>query len=150
MPTDRAHGKVVVGAAPEQVLAVLRDVESQPRWMREITSAEVLEEYEDGLVATAAFELVTKIGSDTYTLEYDHADDGLTWTLVEGGMLSGQDGAYRLVDVGGGRTEVRLELVVEHSIRAPRFIRHRVFNGFVSGALHGLKTYVEDEDPRRT
>ena len=143
MPTDHAHAAVVVAAPADDVLAVLRDVGSQPDWVPEVTSVEVLEEYEDGTVATAAFELVTKIGSDSYTLEFDHEDDGMTWRLLQGRMQHGQDGAYRLTDLGDGGTQVDLHLTVEHSLHAPGFIRRRVFDRFVRGSLEGLKAYVE-------
>ena len=44
---------------------------------------------------------------DKYTLAYDwDADREVTWTLVEGNMLKTLDGAYTLVDLGDGRTEV--------------------------------------------
>ncbi len=143
MPTDHASGSVVVPAAVAHVLAVLRAVESQPEWVPQITAAELLEEYEDGTPATAAFVLSTAIGTDRFTLEYEHADDAMTWTLVTGSMLKAQDGGYRLRDLGDGSTEVRLDLTVEHSIAAPGFLRRKVFGGFVDGALAGLRSYLQ-------
>jgi uncharacterized membrane protein len=143
VPTDKAHAVLVVAAPADDVLAVLRDVAAQPDWVPEVRSVEVLEEYEDGTVATAAFHLVTKIGSDSYTLEYTHDDDGMSWHLVEGRMQHGQQGAYRLSDLGEGGTEVDLRLTVVHSMPAPGFLRRRVFDNFVKGSLRGLKQYVE-------
>jgi uncharacterized membrane protein len=134
---------VTVRAPFDEVLAVLRDVAAQPQWAPKITAAELLEEYEDGTPATASFELSTAIGSDEFTLEYEHADDAMSWVLVSGRMQRGQQGEYRLRDLGGGRTEVSLDLTVEHPLSAPGFLRRKVFGGFVDGVLAGLRGYLE-------
>lgn len=143
MPVDSASASVVIAAPFDDVLAVVRDVASQVDWVREITSAELLEEYEDGTPATAVFEMTTTLGADRYTLEYEHGDDAMSWTLVEGTMQKAQNGSYTLRDLGEAGTEVTLSLEIEHSIPAPGFIRKKIFKGVVEGNLAGLKTYVE-------
>ena len=143
MPTDSATASVTIAAPFDDVLAVVRDVASQVEWVREITAAELLEEYEDGTPATAVFDMATTLGADRYTLEYEHADDAMSWTLVEGTMQKAQNGSYTLRDLGKGGTEVTLALEIEHSIPAPGFIRKKIFKGVVEGNLAGLKTYVE-------
>lgn len=139
---DKSSATVVITAPFEEVLTVVRDVASQPLWAKEITEAEVLEEYEDGTVATARFTMVSGLGTDTYTLEYEHGPDRMSWVMVDSGVLLGQQGSYVLHDLGM-RTEVRLSLEVEHTIKAPGFIRRRVFGKVVSGNAHGLKAFVE-------
>lgn len=143
MPTDHASGSIVVAAAPDAVLAVLRDVEAQPQWVPQVTAAELLEEYEDGTPATASFRLTTPMGDDDFTLEFAHEDDGLSWTLVSSHVQKSQDGAYRLRPTGDGSTEVTLDLTVEHGMSLPGFLRRKVFGGWVDGSLRGLKGYVE-------
>ncbi len=143
MPVDRAHASVVVAAPLAEVLAAVRDVASQTDWIGEITEAELLEEYEDGTPATARFEMTTRLGVDHYTLEYEHADDAMSWVLVEGEMQQGQQGSYRLRELGAHSTEVTLTLEVDHSISAPGFLRKMIFKGVVEGNLASLKTYVE-------
>ena len=119
MPTDHASGSIVVDAAPDAVLAVLRDVEAQPQWVPQVTAAELLEEYEDGTPATASFRLTTPMGDDDFTLEFAHEDDGLSWTLVSSHVQKAQDGSYRLRPTGDGGTEVTLDLTVEHGLSLP-------------------------------
>ena len=143
MPVDSATATAVVAAPIEVVLAALRDVTSQVDWVSQITSAELLEEYEDGTPATARFEMTTRMGVDHYTLEYEHSVDAMSWTLTEGEMQQAQTGSYRLRDLGDGRTEVTLSLDVDHSISAPGFIRRRIFHSVVEGNVAGLKDYVE-------
>lgn len=143
MPTDKASASVTVAAPFDDVLAAVRDVVSQAEWVKEITSAELLEEYEDGTPATARFEMTTGLGSDQYTLEYEHAANAMSWTLAEGGMQKAQDGSYTLRDLGDRGTEVTLDLSIDHSIPAPGFLRKKIFKGVVEGNLAGLKRYVE-------
>ena len=143
MATDHASGSIVVAAAPDQVLAVLRDVEAQPQWVPQVTTAELLEEYEDGTPATASFRLTTPMGDDDFTLEFAHEDDGLSWTLVSSHVQKAQAGSYRLRPTGDGATEVTMDLTVEHGLSLPGFLRRKVFGGWVDGSLRGLKEYVE-------
>jgi Polyketide cyclase / dehydrase and lipid transport len=143
VPTDHASGSIVIDAPPADILAVLRDVAAQPQWAAQVTSAELLEEYEDGTPATAAFELATPMGNDQFTLEFAHADDGMSWKLVSSRMQTAQDGWYRLQPTDDGRTDVTLDLTVEHGISVPGFLRKQLFQGWVDGSLRGLKKYVE-------
>jgi len=143
MPVDHAKASIVVEAPFEDVLAVLRDVASQPEWVPDITAAELLEEYEDGTPATARLETTTKIGSDTFVLEYTSTDSTLEWTLVESTMMKAQNGSYTLQATGESTTEVTFALEIEHSIRAPGFLRRSIFGGVVKGTLAGLKEYTE-------
>jgi ribosome-associated toxin RatA of RatAB toxin-antitoxin module len=143
--TDRSTADTVVDAPPERVLAVLRDVERQPDWLPQITAAELLEQNEDGTPATAAFRLSTPVGSDQFTVRYQHEPDAMSWSLVSSsGLQSGQNGRFEVADAGGGRTRVTFTLEMEHSIRAPGFLRQSVFDSFVTGALAGLRAYLAE------
>jgi Polyketide cyclase / dehydrase and lipid transport len=126
------------------VLAVLRDVESQPEWIPEILEAELLEVYEDDdLPATARFKASATVGTDQYTLSYEHADDGLSWTMVEGRMQTGQEGVYRLVELAPDVTEVTYDLTIHHNLPLPGFLRSKVIKGLVDSTLQGLKAHLE-------
>jgi hypothetical protein len=144
MPTDEANLTMEIDAPFAEVLATLRDVESQVTWVPEILEAELLEEYEDnGLPATARFKATTPVGSDEYTLEYEHMDDGMSWTLVSGKLQTGQEGRYLLRGLDGGGTGVTFSLRISHHLPLPGFIRQRVIKGLVSDTLNGLKGYLE-------
>lgn len=143
MPKDTATASTIIDAPADVVLAAIRDVSSQEVWLKEMTSVELTEEYEDGTPATAIFEVTTGIGADRYTLEYEHTDDGMSWTMVEGKLQKAQDGAYVLRSVDADHTEVTLTLEVDHSIPAPGFLRKKIFNNVVQSTLVGLKGFVE-------
>lgn len=147
MPTDEATLTVEVDAPFDEALATIRDVESQVTWVPEILEAEVLEEYEDdGLPATAHFKATAPVGSDEYTLEYDHTDDGMSWTLVTGKLQSGQEGRYQLRALDDDRTEVTFSLKISHHLPLPGFVRNRVINGLVSNTVNGLKAHLESAE----
>jgi len=143
VPVDRSSATVVIAARLAEVLDAVRDVESQQIWAKEITAATVLEEYEDGTVATARFTMVSGLGTDTYVLEYEHGPDSMSWTMVESQVLAGQWGSYALRDLGDHRTEVTVTLEVDHAIHAPGFLRRRVFGRVVTHNAQGLKAYLE-------
>lgn len=143
MPTDHAVQTVVIDAPFDTVLAQVRDVESQTEWVKEVLEAELLEEYEDGLPATAHFRSSTTIGTDEYTLSYEHFDDGMGWSLVKGKLQTAQDARYTLRPDGDDRTEVTFDLTISHNLPVPGFIRSRVIKGVVNSTVTGLKSYLE-------
>ena len=144
MPTDKASQTVVIDAPLERVLATIRDVQTQPQWVKEILQAELLEEFEDGTPATASFRASSPVGSDRYTLAYEHTAHTMKWHLVKGRLQTAQDGTYTVHRKAAGHTEVTFELQISHNLPLPRFIRSRVIEGLVESTLTGLKRYLED------
>ncbi len=143
MPTDRASQTIEITAPYDRVLATIRDVESQPQWVKEVLTAELLEEFEDGTPATAHFTATTPVGRDDYTLAYEHSADGLSWSLVSGRLQTGQDATYSLHRLGKTQTQVTFELQISHHLPLPGFIRRKVITDLVSSTVTGLKGYLE-------
>jgi len=82
------------------------------------------------------------VGSDEYTLEYEHSDDGLTWSLVKGKLQSAQNGEYVLRALDGDRTEVTFTLRITHPLPLPGFLRRKVISGLVDSTVTGLQTFA--------
>lgn len=144
MPTDTAVQSIEVEAPLARVLARLRDVESQVDWIPEILEAELLEVYEeDGLPATAWFKAAATVGTDQYTLSYEHSDCGMSWVMVRGRLQTGQEGEYTLERLGRSRTRVTYSLTIHHNLPLPGFVRSKVIRGLVASTLNGLKTSLE-------
>jgi len=144
MPTDRAVQTIEVDAPLDRVLATLRDVEGQVEWIPEILEAELLEVYEaDDLPATARFKASATVGTDQYTLAYEHSDTGMSWTMLQGRMQTGQEGVYELEPLDGKRTNVTYDLTIHHNLPLPGFVRNKVIKGLVSSTLNGLKSHLE-------
>ncbi|MHB8275316.1 MAG: SRPBCC family protein [Dermatophilaceae bacterium] len=123
MPTDHATETVIVAAPVKRVLATVRDVGSQPKWVKEVLEAEVLEKYDDGTPAMAHFTATSPVGKDTYTLAYEHTVDAMRWRLVKGRLQTGQDATYTLRNLGKGKTEVTFDLTIQHNLPLPGFLR---------------------------
>lgn len=151
MPTDTATQSVEVQARFEEVLATLRDVESQAEWIPEIIRAEVLEVY-DGtdLPATARFKASAAVGTDDYVLSYRHTATTMSWTMLEGRLQTGQEGHYRLQRHGPERTQVTYTLTIHHNLPLPGFVRNRVIQGLVKSTLTGLRERCSPARPGRS
>jgi hypothetical protein len=144
MPTDTATQTVEVKAPFAEVLATIRDIESQVQWIPEILEAELLEVYEDdGLPATARFKASATVGTDEYTLSYEHTDSTMSWSMVQGRLQTGQEGSYTLSALSPDRTAVTYTLTIHHNLPLPGFIRSRVIKGLVNSTLTGLKEHLE-------
>jgi Polyketide cyclase / dehydrase and lipid transport len=144
MPTDHAQQTIEIEASYDDVLATLHDIESQAEWIPEILEAELIEVYEDDdLPATATFSASSSVGTDHYTLSYEHGDDTMSWTMVEGRLQTGQEGCYQLKRLGPHSTEVTYDLTIHHHLPLPGFLRSRVIAGLVDHTLTGLKGRLE-------
>ncbi len=138
MPTDTATSTVVVAAPLDMVLEHLLDVEDTPHWVPDIKELEVLTRNDDGTPLTAAVAASTAVGTDRYTLRYEHSPTGLSWHLVEGRMQTGQDAEYVLRALDPARTEVTFSLTISHNLPLPGFIRNRTIKGLVANNTGGL------------
>ena len=143
MPTDTSTQSVEIAASAADVLATLRDVAGQPDWIPEILEAEVLTTFDSGLPATARFKAKATVGTDRYTLSYDHDDDGMSWTMLSGVLQTGQEGLYTVTPLAPGRVRVTYELTIHHNLPLPGFVRSRVIRGLVASTLGGLKSHLE-------
>ncbi|MTE17114.1 SRPBCC family protein [Nocardia aurantiaca] len=144
MPTDSATRTVRVHAPLATVLATIRDVNSQAEWIPEIREAAVLEADErTGLPATARFTASAPVGTDSYTLRYRHRDDGMSWSMVQGRLQTGQEGNYQLDEITPDTTSVTYQLTIHHNLPLPGFIRGRIIRGLVDSTLTGLQKRVE-------
>ncbi|MEO6789567.1 MAG: SRPBCC family protein [Ornithinibacter sp.] len=144
MPTDTATTTVVVDAPLDSVLATLRDVENQPQWVPEIKEVEVLSRNEDGTVLTARVAASSPLGTDRYTLTYEHGPVGMTWHLLEGRLQTGQDATYVLSPRVDGRTDVTFTLTISHNLPLPGFLRSRTIKGLATSNTGGLVTHFSD------
>jgi uncharacterized membrane protein len=142
MPTDTASATVVVQAPIDRVLETLRDVETQPDWVSDIREVKVLTRNDDGPPLTAEVAASTAVGTDRYTLTYEHSPDGMSWHLVEGRLQTGQDASYALRPLDDHSTEVTLTLTISHNLPLPGFIRSRTIKGLVANITGGLVKHL--------
>ena len=141
---EQTTSSIVVDAEPAAVMEVIGDFAAYPEWAKGVQEATVVEEGPGGWARRVFFRLDVAPIKDEYTLEYDwDGYDEVTWTLVEGKMLSALDGAYVLRALAGGRTEVTYRLALDLSIPLIGMLKRKGEKILIDTALKGLKKRVE-------
>jgi ribosome-associated toxin RatA of RatAB toxin-antitoxin module len=139
---DQASSSITIDAAPDAVLAVIRDVEAYPQWTGGIAKAEVLEEGTGG-PKRVAFSMSQSGLSDEYTLDYDWKPDGVSWSLAEPSKLQkSQRGSYRLAEEGG-KTQVTYHLTMDIKVPMIGLMKRKAEKMIIDSALKELKKRVE-------
>ena len=144
---EQTTSSIVIDAGPAEIMAVIADFESYPRWAKGVTTADVVSTYDAGPDAGRAeqvfFALDVSPIKDEYTLRYDwDGDRQVTWNLVEGKMLRALDGAYVLVPRAEA-TEVTYRLALDVSIPLIGMLKRKGEKILIDTALKGLKKRVE-------
>lgn len=145
--SDKASSTIVIGAAPEAVLAVIADLPAYPQWASFMSDVQVLETYDDGRAKVARFTLDAGLIKDIYSVTYTWTQDSVRWSLVEGQMLKALDGEYSVRAVDGG-TEVSYELEVDTAVPVIGLLKRKAEKVIIDTALKGLKKRVESGVPR--
>jgi len=135
--------EVVIEASPEEILAVVADVESTPVRSPQYQSAEVLEAYEDGRPHKVKVKIKAAGLTDEQIVEYKWADNVVTWTLVKASQLRSQDGKYTLTP-DGDKTKVRFDLSIDLAVPLPGFVVKRIIKGAMDSGTDGLRKQVLD------
>jgi carbon monoxide dehydrogenase subunit G len=140
---DQTTSSIHISAPAAAVMAVIADFESYPSWATGVKRAEVVQAGADGRAEQVQFALDASPIKDEYTLSYEWDDDRqVTWTLVQGRVLKGMDGAY-LLDETGDETEVTYRLAVDVAIPMIGMLKRKAEKVIIDTALKGLKRRVE-------
>ncbi len=95
----------------EKFYQAIVDYKSYPQFVDGMKSVEVVSESGDS--ATVKFNL-SLIKEVTYTLKLTgKKNEAVNWSLVSGDLMKVNNGAWKLKDLGGGKTEVTYSLEVE-------------------------------------
>ena len=140
---DQTTSSILISAEPAAVMAVIADFDAYPEWAKGVKRAEVRSE-SGGWADEVFFVLDVAPIKDEYTLAYEwDGYDEVTWSLVEGKVLTSMDGAYTLRDRGDGSTEVTYRLALDLSIPLIGMIKRKGEKMIIDTALKGLKKRVE-------
>lgn len=141
---DQSTQSIVVAAPPADIMAVIADFASYPRWAEAVRTCEVLENGPDDLPRRVHFVLEAGAIKDDYVLEYRWAADlsRVDWHLVTGQMQKSQDGSYALRPLAEG-TEVTYTLTVDLSIPLLGMFKRKAEKVIMDTALRELKKQVE-------
>lgn len=148
--SESAVEQATVSATRDRCFEVATDVASYPDWARGVTTVTVVDRDEQGRVSQALFEVEAIGRSARYELAYDYSDAPrkLSWSLVDGDLMTALDGAYTFedsVDLPGG-TDVRYELTIDLAVPLPGFVKRRAEGKIIEAALPYFCKRVESDD----
>lgn len=134
--------EVVIEATPEEIFAVVADVESTPTWSPQYQKAEVIDTDDEGRPRVVKQTIKTVGITDVLTVEYTWEPDKVSWELVKASQLKSQKCSYTLAPPQGQATKVRFDITVELAIPLPGFILKKVMKGALDVATDGLRKEV--------
>lgn len=137
---NRTESSIEIAAAPDDVMAVIADLERYPEWVDALTTVEI-KSNRAGRPDLVRMVLSHKLLSDDYTVRYDFGDDVVSWKLVEGRTLKAMDGSYRVQPNGTG-SRVTYTLSVDVAVPLPALIKRTAEKTITDAALKGLKKQV--------
>jgi ribosome-associated toxin RatA of RatAB toxin-antitoxin module len=141
---DHASASIVINAKPATVMATIADIANYPTWVGQIEETEIIEVGPDGRPTRARMRVNAVVAKDEFVSDYTwDGDEKVSWSLVEGQMMSAQDGSYSLRDLGEGQTEVTYDLTVDVKVKIPGLLRRKIQSGIIDAALKDLKKHVE-------
>ena len=136
---DQASSSITINGSVDEVLAVIRDVESYPEWTGGISKVVV----DEPGPARATFTMSQSGVSDEYTLDYAWKADGVSWTLAAPSkMMKSQKGSYQL-ELSGAGTKVTYLLTIDLKIPMIGLMKRKAEKMIIDTALKELKKRVE-------
>ena len=147
---DKVSDSVKINASPEEVMAVIANLEDYPSWSDGFTSVEIVSTHDDGGPKDVSFTIATPIGKDVYEISYVWAgNDSVSWSRntddagkPKSSMMKRLIGSYTLTPQGEG-TKVTYELEIDPKIPMMGFMKKKAASTIVDQALNGLKKRVE-------
>ncbi|WP_421844209.1 SRPBCC family protein [Mycobacterium sp.] len=140
MAVNESRG-VVIEASPEEILAVIVDVETMPDWSSIHESATVLDRDEHGRPLRARMKVKIAGVSDEIVLAYTWHDDGVSWIQESSKASRSQEGRYTLTPQGD-KTHAKFDLKVDPIVPMPGFVMKRAVKGVMELNTDGLRKRV--------
>ena len=150
-PVERSY--VVKRASPQEVYAVVVDVEAYPRLFPELKAVRIVERRPaaPGTPMVLRVELRAQVVlAVRYVIDMRCDPDALTvdWTFVEGDVVVDSRGAWRFTPEGEGtKTVYRVSLSVKAPL--PGFVLRKATDALVSASIPAMFASIEREVHRR-
>jgi ribosome-associated toxin RatA of RatAB toxin-antitoxin module len=143
---SEARKKFTIDATPEEVYAVLTDLEAYPSIFSDCTGVLVLDKEDDSWVMEQTVKIIKEF---TYTLALKGVPNrSLEWKQVEGPFKTDEGGWY-LTELPDGRTEVEYRIKMEFGIPVPRSILSTILEKNLPSMFEELKTEVKRRKPEK-
>ena len=140
---DLASSTITISAPPDEVMAVIADIDRYPEWTGQIKSAQVLDADASGRPRQARFVMDAGVLKDEYVLEYDWNPSGVSWQLVGTSTVQkSQVGSYAVAPRADG-SEVTYSLSVDIAMPMLGMFKRKAEKMIMDSALKELKKRVE-------
>ncbi|SDS11986.1 SRPBCC family protein [Microlunatus soli] len=137
---NSTQSSIEIPADPDQVMAVIADLDGYPQWVDALSTVEVLTTRDDR-PDTVRMVLEHKLLSDDYTVAYQWQPERVSWKLIEGRTLKAMDGSYEIEQIAAG-TKVTYTLSVDVNLPLPGLLKRTAEKTIIDAALKGLKRQV--------
>jgi len=120
----KTEKSVVIHAPPEKVFEVISDYEKYPEFLPEVKKVKV--ESGQGNIKDVTYTIDIKAKVINYTLRHTaKPPHEVTWTMVRGEMMKGNDGAWLLRQVPEG-TEATYQIDLRLGALVPAMIERKL------------------------
>jgi ribosome-associated toxin RatA of RatAB toxin-antitoxin module len=137
-----AQKSIVIEVTPDQLFDVIADYEKYPEFLPEVRSAKVA--FGTGGVKEVTYSVDIKAKVISYTLKHVAERPGkVTWTLLRGEMMKGNDGSWVLKPAPGGGTEATYSVDLKLSALVPSFIEKALAEQQLPALLANFKKRAE-------
>ncbi len=136
---------IEIDASPEELFAIVTDLESYPDWVDGMKDVDVLGTDDNDLPLRSTMTLDVTIRTVTYTLSYEYDyPTSVAWTSEEGGDIKRIDGSYTFEQAAEDEpTTVTYELTIDPGFPVPGFMIRKAQKAIMNAALKGLKSQAE-------
>ncbi len=136
-----AKKTVTMDVGPTELLKVIEDYESYPKFVDGMKNAKVLERKESGgkNYVRVAYTLEILSKEMQYVLDHVRSSGGLEWSLVESNFMKVNSGKWILEPKGTQKTDVTYELNLDFKIPVPSFM----LSGLVKSSLPSMLSAFE-------
>ena len=136
--------EIDIKASVAEVMEVLADVESLPRWSAAHRESEILAADADGWPTKVRSKIQQFGVSDEMLLDYTWYDGEVSWQLAEpSNALNVQNASYVITDNGDGSSHVVFSLEVDLKIKLPSLVVKQAQKMIADVSTKGLKKEVE-------
>jgi ribosome-associated toxin RatA of RatAB toxin-antitoxin module len=138
----QASKSIVIDVPPEKFFEVVTDYEKYAEFLPEVKKVKV--EAGQGAIKEVTYTVDIKAKVINYTLKHT-ADrpSRVTWTMIKGEMMKGNDGSWTLKPSANGGTEATYVIDLRLSALVPGFIEKALAEQQLPGMLANFKARAE-------
>lgn len=133
---------IVINASQEKVFKVISDFESYPEFLPEIEEVQIEKKTAKQVIAKFTLNLMKRI---SYRMKMKiNKPDGISWELIDGDILTQNNGSWKLKKISTRKTEAIYSIDVKFGSFVPSFISNMLINNTLPQMLENFKDRIEN------